>query len=689
MGIVRNPYLNRSMIRSVDAFYGRRREVERIMARIGAHPPQSVSIVGERRVGKSSLLWHVAQPDVHSRYLDNPEQFVFLMLDFQGQQHLDLEGFCRVFGRHLQEAIGERLEIEGAEFTDLGGVEDALHRLEGAGFRLVCLFDEFEAVVRNITFGPEFFGFLRSVANAHPVAFVTSSRQQLERLCHTKEISESPFFNIFSQVRVGPLLDLEARDLISIPSEKVDVALDDLTEEILRLSGRLPFFLQIACSAAFECLQEAEGVELDPALLSQRFHEESDSHFQYLWERFEEEQQQIVAALARQSNPPLASAATVKSLVADGYLEPSPDGHRLFSSAFADFLEETVKGEDHSPVAAAEPSTSPQPRVVSRIQVDPVPEGPSPFPEIIGSSESLRRVFALMQKAIQSDVTVLLTGETGTGKELVARTIHEHSARSAGSFVAVNCGAIAEQLQESELFGHKKGAFTGAVSDREGLFEAASGGTLFLDEIGKTSPSTQVRLLRVLQEGEIRRVGDSASRSVDVRLTVATNRELEAEVEQGRFREDLFYRLYVLVLDLPPLRQRRSDITKLAEHFLKGHHAGVSDAAMKMLRSFQWSGNIRELENQLAAARAMAGDARIEPNHLWSRLQEHPVGTEAVETETDEEVTWKQAREQFERQLLQARLRRYPGDMNGAAKSLGLSRSRLYELARRYGIKEQ
>ena len=672
----RNPYLNRSMIRSVDQFFGRQREVERIMARIGASTPQSVSIVGERRAGKSSLLWHLSQAEIYSRYLDTPDRYLFLFLDFQGQQRLDEEGFCRAFGQQLRDVADARLEVP--ELRDFAGLEDIVHTLDQAGLRLICLFDEFESVTRNPAFGAEFFGFLRSLANAHPVAFVTSSRLDLQRLCHTRQIAESPFFNIFAQVSIGPFSTAEARELIAAPSAAAGISLEPYNEEILSLGGHLPFFLQLACSAAFECLTEGDPQPLDQEVVEQRFAQEAVSHFRYLWEHFTSEQREVIGCLAGGNTPPIERATVVKSLAADGYVEQG----KLFSRSLVGFLKENAP--QVIPVSQAAP-TSPQFHHPQESLVEPVPEGLSPFPEIIGQSAAIRQVVALMQKAIAADCTVLLSGETGTGKELVARTLHQQSRRREAPFVAVNCGAIAEHLQESELFGHKRGAFTDAVADRAGLFEAAQGGTLFLDEISETSPATQVKLLRVLQEGEVRRVGENEVRKVEVRLICACNRELEEEVAQGRFREDLYYRLYVLALRLPPLRERPADIGLLVEHFLQGYERGISPEALEVLAHYAWPGNIRELENQLASARALAGGERLEPAHLWPRV--HQRSAMVVDLAFGEGLGLKEAREQFERRFIQARLEQCGGDLEAAARHLGMSRSRLYELIRRYGLK--
>jgi len=235
------------------------------------------------------------------------------------------------------------------------------------------------------------------------------------------------------------------------------------------------------------------------------------------------------------------------------------------------------------------------------------------FEGLIGESPAMQRVFDVIEKVAQTDATVLIAGETGTGKELVARAIHYSGRRKDARFVAQNCGALPDTLLESELFGHKRGAFTGAHSDKRGLFEVADRGTIFLDEIGETEPGMQVRLLRVLQDGEIRPLGSSETRKVDVRVVAATNRDLRKEVQEGRFREDLYYRLRVVEVDLPPLRERRADIPALAHHFLDRANErmrrglkGFTNAAMDRLVAYDWSGNVRELENEIERSVALA-----------------------------------------------------------------------------------
>jgi len=251
---------------------------------------------------------------------------------------------------------------------------------------------------------------------------------------------------------------------------------------------------------------------------------------------------------------------------------------------------------------------------MSRIPLGvPLRENGPPIPALIGSGPAMEEVYRLTRKVAQSNASVLLLGETGTGKELIAKAIHQLSPRGSGPFVRVNCGALAENLLESELFGHVRGAFTGAVDNRTGRFEAAHTGTVFLDEINSTTPKLQVKLLRVLQEHEFERVGDTQTIRVDTRVIAASNRDLLEEVEAGRFREDLYYRLNVVTIYLPPLRERREDIPELVGHFLKiynqrnnRHVPHVERSAMEALRAYDWPGNVRELQNYIERAVVLA-----------------------------------------------------------------------------------
>src|SRR5205085_10759480 len=241
---------------------------------------------------------------------------------------------------------------------------------------------------------------------------------------------------------------------------------------------------------------------------------------------------------------------------------------------------------------------------------------------IIGHSDKMQAVYQMIETVAEVQSTVLITGESGTGKELVARAIHDNSPRSEKPFISINCGAFTETLLESELFGYVKGAFTGANSNRKGLFEAANGGTIFLDEIGEMSPGMQVKLLRVLQERKVRPVGAHDELTVDARVIAATNRDLSAMVKQGSFREDLFYRISVIPIELPPLRERREDIPELVEHFVRkfcqqtGRHLRVSERSKELLERYSWPGNVRELEHTVERAVALERADTIQPESL-------------------------------------------------------------------------
>ncbi|HHM02442.1 MAG TPA: sigma-54-dependent Fis family transcriptional regulator [Caldithrix abyssi] len=257
------------------------------------------------------------------------------------------------------------------------------------------------------------------------------------------------------------------------------------------------------------------------------------------------------------------------------------------------------------------------------------------FPDIIGKSKPMQKIFEMVHSVAPSTATVLIEGESGTGKELVARAIHDNSNQKDKPFIPIFCGSLSENLMESELFGHKRGAFTGAHQDKAGLFEEADGGTLFLDEVGEISLPIQTKLLRVLQEGEIKRVGDNTIRKVNVRVLCATNRNLQKEVEEGNFREDLYYRLNVIYIKMPPLRERPDDILLLAEHFLQ-HYAlknkknfkGFSKEALRYLQEYDWPGNVRELENAIERAVILSTKSLIEPEafQLRKAVPKMPVG---------------------------------------------------------------
>ncbi len=317
------------------------------------------------------------------------------------------------------------------------------------------------------------------------------------------------------------------------------------------------------------------------------------------------------------------------------------------------------------------------------------------FHALVGRSARMREVYRLLDRAAQVDATVLLLGETGTGKELAARAVHYHSARRERRFVAVNCGALPAELVESELFGHARGAFTGAATAKPGLFEEANGGTIFLDEVGELPLAAQVKLNRVLQEREIRRVGDTTPISVDVRVIAATHRDLREEAKAGRFREDLFYRLNVLTVTLPPLRERTDDVPLLAAHFLEKHARAVrrtisafDPEATRRLVAHAWPGNVRELENTVERAVAVAGGAVVGVEDLPPELASAPPAPAPGALAS---LPYKDAiagaRDRVTRDYLVALLREFGGNVTRAAERAGMERESLHRLLRKHGLR--
>jgi transcriptional regulator with PAS, ATPase and Fis domain len=308
-----------------------------------------------------------------------------------------------------------------------------------------------------------------------------------------------------------------------------------------------------------------------------------------------------------------------------------------------------------------------------------------------GSHPLMEKILSICQRVAATDSTVLLMGESGTGKELLARFVHNHSRRASNPFIAVNCGAIPPDLLESEMFGHEKGAFTGAVGSRMGLFQLASGGTIFLDEIAEMSPALQVKLLRVLQEREIRPVGADRTIKVDVRVVAATNRDLTVEVEKGRFREDLFYRLQVIPVHVPPLRERREDIPLLVKHFLDKHNqqrptqpCRIAEDAMVHLWEYDWPGNVRELENLVERLVVLSDDGNIRVENLPANIRSFISDKKIPRpTLTDEGIDLNAAVEEFEYRLIDEALRRTKGNKQAAARLLGLKRTTLVAKLRR------
>jgi transcriptional regulator with GAF, ATPase, and Fis domain len=350
------------------------------------------------------------------------------------------------------------------------------------------------------------------------------------------------------------------------------------------------------------------------------------------------------------------------------------------------FAHERLAEEERRRVEAQERAARLEARVASLTAELEATEGRPP----IGSSQKWREVLAQAAKVAPTETTVLLTGESGTGKELVAHLIHRGSRRAEGPFVALNCAALPETLLESELFGHERGAFTGAVTARPGRIEQAAGGTLFLDEVGEMSPSVQAKFLRVLQEREFQRLGGTRMQQAHVRVIAATNRDLGTALAQGEFREDLYYRLHVFAIHLPPLRERPEDILALVEHFVTDlgpvvvgrPAAGLSREARERLLAYSWPGNVRELRNAVERALILSEGGRIEPEHLPSAVEPQKAAPPPVSDFPAGGVDL----EAVERALVEGALKQAGQNKSKAAKLLGMSRSKLYTRMQRFGL---
>jgi DNA-binding NtrC family response regulator len=399
-----------------------------------------------------------------------------------------------------------------------------------------------------------------------------------------------------------------------------------------------------------------------------------------------------VLARSREKHP----AAPVIMLTAHGDVQECVAAMRAGAANFltkpfhVDELEEIVR-------QALEAASVPRPSPPPRRGAPPTPRAQQTQMAIIGESPRLKALLETVERVASSDATVLLTGETGTGKEVIARLIHGTSARVGKPMVAVNCGAIPENLVESELFGHAKGSFTGASERRVGRFVQADGGTLFLDEVGELPLSAQVKLLRVLQQREVTPIGEAQPVSVDVRIVAATHRDLEAMVADGKFRDDLYYRLNVVPLDVPPLRQRREDVPLLARHFLDercrrvARRLAFSAEALEALCRYHWPGNVRELENLIERLTVLTRGDEITVADLPPRVRSGDVpggdGWPAAPPRlSDEGIDLVKTLEEIEDRLIAEALRRAAGNKSHAAKLLGLNRTTLVEKLKRKGL---
>jgi len=345
----RNPYLNRVMIKNPGDFFGRQQEVKRIFARLNATPPGSISIVGERKIGKSSLLNFVYMQAQRQKHLEEPEKMVMVFLDFQEQKAMALESFVRLLLNMVSLELRGRVDLSGCT-PSLDGVKEMVQRLDAAGLRLALLLDEFDVVTTNTNFSLEFFSFLRFLANHYNVAYLTSSGRDLQMLCHTREISDSPFFNIFSTMRLSVFQREEALELIRVPSEHMGRPLAPYAEQILTLAGRFPFFLQMACSHVVEYLEEhPDGAQPDFAEIRRRFASEAWLHFRYVWDGFDPHQRSALLRMAKGRSIPDSLRHVVDELATKHYVEGEGSACRLFSSSFEEFIRTEGAREEKKP----------------------------------------------------------------------------------------------------------------------------------------------------------------------------------------------------------------------------------------------------------------------------------------------------------------------------------------------------
>ena len=334
----KNPYLSRTMIKSRDSFFGRQQEIRRIFARLNASPPGSMSIVGERKIGKSSLLNFVYMRQTREANLDDPERMVMVFLDFQEEKDMSIETFVKTLLGIAAIELRGRVAVEDCAHS-LDGIKDFVQRLSNSGYRLAILLDEFDAITTNSSFGLEFFSFLRFLANHYDVAYITSSARDLQVLCHTKEISDSPFFNIFSTLRLSVFQPQEATELIRVPSEAAGRPLQKYENAVLEMAGLFPFFLQMACSHTIEWMEEHQQSAPDFAAIRRHFYDEAKLHYRYIWDTFDAHERSAVVRVAQQRAIPDALRHVLSELETKHYVEPVDGKSRLFASTFEEFVQ--------------------------------------------------------------------------------------------------------------------------------------------------------------------------------------------------------------------------------------------------------------------------------------------------------------------------------------------------------------
>jgi len=460
-----NPYLDRVSIRDVSRFYGRQREVARIFSRIGAARPQSVSVVGERRIGKSSLINYISFPEIRRKMLPDPDNYVFIKMDLQERRNISLEEFFR-------ELI--LLMLSSADFSstltsDFEGIRKAVVSHQKHGRKIVILFDEFDVVTSNPRFGEEFFSFFRSLANNYDLAFITSSGRDLQELCHTSKVADSPFFNIFSTLNLSVFSAEEAQQLIDIPSMKAGLPLEPYTDRIIALAGYFPFYLQIACNAFFENLV-LDGVDVDEEQVVESYREEVTPHFNYVWENLSADEREVLHRVRHGEEIPPRLAYLARNLKKAGYIRPVGETVVLFSSVFAEFLDEKIHQEQERAARPAPMPASPEAATMHDVSMT-ITGGPSVQeleeffrnaasggPERLGSFKVLRKlgeggmgtVYKALDTQLKRHVAVKLISPRNIN-DTVVRQRFLKEARSASALNHPNICTIFQVGQESGL----------------------------------------------------------------------------------------------------------------------------------------------------------------------------------------------------------------------------------------------
>ena len=616
-----NPYTSRTMLTNMDMFFGREIELRELFTFI--NNAQSCSIVGERRIGKSSLLYALTSNEIREKYTEfNLSKISFAYCDLSSRGFYTIpQLFAEWLNLWDKEHNPKYTNIDYEEF------EEIISQLAEKQI-LVLLLDEFDDIIRYEQYDLDFFKFLRSLANRFRVSYITITHRELYSLDFQDEtILTSPFFNIFNTLYLTLLDEKSAINLLTHPLLHNDWELDEtLIKNLIDYTGAHPYLLQIMGYALWELIKQKNSVIInqeDIMELENIFYEKAEGHFIYLWNRATNtEEHQILYALYNNRPAPIKILGRLRRLRRYGLVVKN----QIFSNAFAEYIMEHKEnldfGNDNKLLEVNKEIDIILTEGIEKIKEIHLEKALTEINNFLTCDISLLKTLSSLNRLAKSESTVLITGESGTGKELIARALAENS-NTPNPYIALNCAAINADLLETELFGYVKGAFTGADNDKIGKFVAADGGTLFLDEIGEMPLILQAKILRVLQFGEYQPLGDTKTHKVKVRLLAATNRNLEMMIREGNFRMDLYYRLNVLKIHIPPLRERKQDIPYLIAFFIMRFNQKlnisvkyISRLVLEAFIRWNWEGNVRELEHLLESIMTLQDFQTIENNRI-------------------------------------------------------------------------